>query len=100
MGGAGEKALECAAEVCDGWAPWLMEWLRAKEAISRLKQRTEANGRDPGALELSLFETSVPDPTTMQDMEAAGVGRIIVTLFAGTREEALPALDRIAETNR
>src|SRR5688572_13521334 len=37
MGGAGEKSLECAAEVCDGWAPWLMEWLKAKEAIADLR---------------------------------------------------------------
>ena len=39
MGGAGEKSLECAAEVCDGWAPWLMEWSKAKDAIAELRQR-------------------------------------------------------------
>ena len=100
MGGAGEKALECAAEVCDGWAPWLMEWSKAKEAIRQLKQQTEANGRDPGALELSLFEKSIPDQKTMEDMEAAGVQRIIVTLFAQSREEALSTLDRLAQADR
>jgi alkanesulfonate monooxygenase SsuD/methylene tetrahydromethanopterin reductase-like flavin-dependent oxidoreductase (luciferase family) len=34
MGGRGEKAIECAAQLCDGWAPWLMEWNRAKEVIA------------------------------------------------------------------
>jgi probable F420-dependent oxidoreductase len=60
MGGAGEKALECAAEICDGWAPWLMAWPQAKEAIRRLNQNTEANGRDPGALEISLLKNLCP----------------------------------------
>ncbi|MGE5378304.1 MAG: LLM class F420-dependent oxidoreductase, partial [Bacteroidota bacterium] len=26
MGGEGENAIECAAEVCDGWAPWTVGW--------------------------------------------------------------------------
>jgi len=34
MGGKGEKAIECAVELCDGWAPWLLEWTKAKEAIA------------------------------------------------------------------
>ncbi len=38
MGGSGEKALECAAELCDGWAPWSLEWSKAKEAIAELKR--------------------------------------------------------------
>ncbi len=100
MGGAGEKALECAAEVCDGWAPWVLEWSKAKEAIVQLKRRAAANGRDPDSLEISLFEKSIPDQKTMAEMETAGVKRIILTLFAQNREEALPQLDRLAKINR
>ncbi len=100
MGGAGEKALECAVEVCDGWAPWAMEWSKAKEAIAALKQQAAARGRDPGSLELSLFEPSIPDSKTMADMEAAGVKRVILTLAAQSRAEALPKLDLLAKVNR
>jgi probable F420-dependent oxidoreductase len=100
MGGAGEKALECAAEVCDGWAPWLLEWAKAKEGLAELKRQAVANGRDSGALEISLFEKSIPDLQTMAEMESAGVKRIILTLFAQTREEALPKLDLLAKVNR
>jgi probable F420-dependent oxidoreductase len=97
MGGAGEKSIECAAELCDGWAPWLMEWPTARETIAQLKRRAAANGRDPSALEFSLFEKSIPDEKTMADMEGAGVTRIILTILAQSREEALPKLDLLAK---
>jgi probable F420-dependent oxidoreductase len=100
MGGSGEKAIECAAEVCDGWAPWLPEWPKAKETITQLYQRAAANGRDPGSLEISVFEESIPDEKTIAEMEAAGVKRIILTIFGQNREEALPTLDRLAKINR
>jgi probable F420-dependent oxidoreductase len=99
MGGAGEKAIECAAEVCDGWAPWLPEWPKAKEVIAELKQQVAAHGRDPESLEISVFEKSIPDKKTIAEMETEGVGRIILTLFGYHREEALPALDRLAKTS-
>jgi probable F420-dependent oxidoreductase len=99
MGGSGEKAIEGAAELCDGWAPWLPEWPEAKEVINDLRQRAEANGRDPNSLEISVFEKSVPDERRIAEMEAAGIRRIILTLSGQSREEALPGLDRVAEVN-
>jgi len=100
MGGAGERALECAAQLCDGWAPWLMEWTKAKERIAELRRQAGVNGRDPGLLEISLFEKSIPDEKTMAEMETAGVRRIILTIFGQSRAEALPTLDLLAEINR
>lgn len=97
MGGAGEKAIECAAELCNGWAPWLLEWSKAKEAITELKKQARANGRDPDSLEVSLFEKSIPEEKTIAEMEAAGVKRIILTIFGHNREEALPTLDLLAK---
>ena len=99
MGGGSEKSIECAAEVCDGWAPWLMEWPRAKELIAELRKQAAAKGRDSGLLEISLFEKSIPDQKTITEMEIAGVKRIILTLFGQSREEALPQLDRLAKVN-
>jgi len=99
MGGAGEKAIECAAELCNGWAPWLPEWPKAKEVIARLKQQVAANGRDPNSLEISVFEKSIPNKKIVAEMETAGVSRIILTIFGQSREEALPTLDQLAEIN-
>jgi probable F420-dependent oxidoreductase len=96
MGGSGEKALELAADLCDGWSPWVLEWPKAKAAITELKQKALANGRDPSSLEISLFEKSMPDEKTMAEMEAAGVKRIILTIEAQNRQEALPTLDQLA----
>lgn len=100
MGGAGEKSLDFAAEMCDGWAPWVLEWSKAKAAIAELRRKAAAHGRDPDSLEISLFEKSIPDEKKIADMENTGVRRIIVTINGQSREEALPALDEAANRIR
>ena len=100
MGGGGAKAIECAAELCEGWAPWFMEWTKVKEGIVELKQQALTNGRDPNSLEISLFEKSVPNQKTMEEMETVGVKRIILTIYGHSREQALPTLDLLAKMNR
>ena len=97
MGGSGEKATECAAELCDGWAPWMLDWEKAKPAIVRLRDQAASHGRDPDSLEISLFEGSIPGEDTLHEMETAGVQRVILTIFGENREEALPRLDRLAK---
>ena len=98
MGGEGEKAIECAAEMCDGWAPWGLEWAKAKEIIADLRRKVAANGRDPGAFEISMFDRSIPDEGTLEEMQAAGVRRFILTVLDHSREKALPQLDELART--
>ena len=100
MGGSGDKAIECAAELCDGWAPWVMEWAKVKEAIANLKKQAMVNGRDANSLEISLFEESIPGEKTQDEMETAGVKRIILTIFGQSREQALPLLDSLAKINQ
>jgi probable F420-dependent oxidoreductase len=100
MGGGGKKAIECAAELCDGWAPASMEWTMVKEGIAELKKQSVANGRDPNSLEISLGEESIPDQKTIEEMEIEGVKRIILTIFGQSREQALPTLDLLAKINR
>jgi len=100
MGGEGPKAIECAAEVCDGWAPWCLEWPKAKKAIAELKQKTMTNGRDPNSMEISLFEKTIPAEKTIAEMEAEGVERIILTVYGQGRAEALPKLDQLAKIAR
>jgi len=51
-------------------------------------------------LEVSLFEESIPDKKTIEEMEAAGVKRIILTVYGKNREQALPTLDLLAKMNR
>ena len=100
MGGSGEKSIQCAAEVCDGWAPWLPAWPEVKEAMTQLREQAAANRRDPRSLEISIFQKDIPDRRTIAEMEDAGVKRIILTILGQNREEALPRLDRLVEINR
>jgi probable F420-dependent oxidoreductase len=100
MGGSGEKALACAAELCDGWAPWMLEWSKAKPLIDDLRRRAIEFGRDPHSLEVSLFEGELPDEKVLAEMEQAGVKRIILTIFGQSREDALPQLDEIGRLVR
>ena len=100
MGGGGDKAIGCAAELCDGWAPWGMEWTKVKEAIAELKKQAVANGRDPNSLEISVIDESIPDKKTVEEMETAGVKRIVLTILGQSREQALPKLDLLAKITR
>jgi probable F420-dependent oxidoreductase len=100
MGGSGEKVLQITAEVCDGWAPWGLPWEQAREAISGLKQRAAGHGRDPDALEISLFYDTLPEASILAEMEAEGVRRVIVSVHAQNHETALPILDQLAEAGR
>jgi hypothetical protein len=77
-----------------------MEWEKASAAIVELKKQAVANGRDPNSLEISLFEKTLPDKSTMEEMETAGVKRIILTMYGQSREQALPTLDLLAKVNR
>jgi len=97
MGGEGDKAIEIAAEFCDGWAPWSMDWANAKDAIVKLRNQTTALGRNPDTMEISLFETKIPEEKTLAEMETAGVNRLTVTIFGQGREQALPTLDLLAK---
>ncbi len=77
-----------------------MEWTKVKEAIPELKKQAAANGRDPSALEISLFEAEIPDKKVLEEIETAGVKRIIVTIFGQSRAQASPTLDLLAKINR
>ncbi len=97
MGGTGQKSLECVLDVCDGWAPFLLEWSKTQEIISELRQRAEMIGRDPDSLEMSVYEESIPDRKMLAEMEEVGVKRLIITIYGQSRDEALPMLDKLAE---
>ncbi|MFC2053417.1 LLM class F420-dependent oxidoreductase [Chloroflexota bacterium] len=99
MGGAGKKSLECVMDVCDGWAPYMLEWSKTKEIIAELHQRAVTIGRDPESLEMSVFEESIPDGKILAEMEEAGVKRLVITIFGQGRDESLPILDKLAEVN-
>jgi len=99
MGGAGQKSLECVVEVCDGWAPFSLEWSKTKEIIAELQQRAVTIGRDLDSIEMSVFQESIPDRNMLAEMEETGVKRIIITISGQGSDESLPILDKLAKLN-
>lgn len=100
MCGGGGKSIECAVEICEGWGPVELEWPTARERLADLRRRAEAIGRDPASIEVTLFQGQMPDERTMDEMETAGVNRIVLSIKGRSSNEALPTLDILAEASR
>ncbi len=98
-GGPGDKSLNFILSHCDGWMPILgrIDWNKLKNGISVLHQRTSKFGRDPESIDLSIFCWSPPDESTIIDMVASGIKKIVISLEAKDREEALPLLDQYSK---
>ena len=97
-GGTGTKTLDFIINHCDGWMPILgyPNWPEIRAGIAAISQRLERSGREPGAIEYSIFCWSPPDERTTDDMEAHGIKKIVISLEAKNREESLPLLDEYA----
>ena len=96
MGGSHDKALQLAAELCDGWAPWGMPWDTAKDMIPRLRQLAVQNNRDPASLAISMYDKTLPDAATLDQMQTASVERFILTIYDQPRDQALTSLDSLS----
>jgi hypothetical protein len=69
------------------------------ERIPAFRELAREQGRDPAALEVTVFALP-PDPTALERYAAAGVARAVFGLPPLARDDALPLLDRIAELAR
>jgi probable F420-dependent oxidoreductase len=96
MGGDGPTTFDRIIEFCDGWVPIGIRTHELPAKIVTLKQRAEAAGRDPKSISVSVFNVK-PDRKVLDDLEAAGVDRVILGLPPKDRDTVLPVLDRHAE---
>lgn len=96
VGGDSEAAVRRAAHLADGYFPGEGDADRLGALIMRVKQATEAAGRDPDQLEISaIFGSQMSDPAAgVEQMRSIGVDRIMVPafFFAGPG-----GLDRLSE---
>jgi probable F420-dependent oxidoreductase len=95
MGGDGPTTFDRVIEFCDGWLPLGYRVQGLVEKIATLRQRAEQAGRDPKSIGVSVFGAQ-PDRQTIDQLEGAGVERIIFMLPAYDRDAALPLLDKHA----
>jgi probable F420-dependent oxidoreductase len=96
MGGDGPTTFDRVIEFCDGWMPIGYRAEGLVDKIAALKQRAEAAGRDPKSISITIFGAK-PEREAIEQLEAAGVERIILMLPAADRDATLPLLDKHAE---
>ncbi len=93
MGGDGSTTFDRVVEFCDGWMPLLRDGVPdLAKKIATLRQRAAAAGRDPAALDVTVFGVR-RDRATLDELAAAGVSRAIFVIPSAGRDEILPRLD-------
>jgi probable F420-dependent oxidoreductase len=93
MGGDGPRTFDRIIEFCDGWIPlgYRSEGLLGK--IAELRRRSEAAGRDPKSLNITIFGLK-PAREVIDQFASANVDRAVFMLPAANRDTVLPLLDR------
>jgi probable F420-dependent oxidoreductase len=95
MGGDGPKTLDRVIEYCDGWIPIGIRATGIPEKIALLRERAAQAGRNPDEIKVSIFGAK-PDRQSIEELEAAGVERVIFGLPSEGRDSILPRLDQLA----
>ena len=96
MGGDGPTTFDRVVEFCDGWLPLGFRMRNIGDKIATLHQRSEAAGRDPKSISISVFGAN-PDRGALESLAAAGVERAIFMLPPADKDTVLPLLDKYSE---
>ena len=98
VGGGFPGGARRAARFGDGWMP-IHGRDEIVEKLPAFRELAEKQGRDPAALEVTVFGM-LPDPGALERYAAAGITRVVLGLPPVARDDALPILDRYAELAR
>ena len=102
MGGDGPRTFDRVVEFADGWMPIGARMRRdvpLADRIADLRRRLRDAGRDPDAVSVSIFFAR-PDRDTIDQLEQAGVQRVVFGLPAADRDTVLPLIDQYASLVR
>jgi len=91
IGGMGEKVLDRVLRYGDGWFPNTRE--RLAERIAELRRRGEEAGR--GRIPVTHFGTPI-DAAVVEELDAAGVDRVLFMLPSTGADEMERAADEAA----
>lgn len=99
MGGDGPTTFDRVIEFCQGWMPIVRGGKappQLQQKIADLKQRAEAAGRDPDAIEVSVY--GVPrSAAIVEELAEAGADRCIFSLPSAEPAEVRAAIDEAAQ---
>jgi probable F420-dependent oxidoreductase len=98
IGGHTTPSIRRAARRGDGWQPLGLWGEELEDALARLRGETEAIGRDPDALELTISAlSSSATPETVDKLTAIGVHRLVVTCSEADLEAAKDDMSAVAQ---
>jgi probable F420-dependent oxidoreductase len=100
IGGHSDSALERAGRIGDGWIAAQMSPERVAEHWPKVQASAEANGRDPGSLQLVSSisgRTELPLADLLAQYRELGVDHVQVELHASTPEATLDRIRDVAE---
>jgi len=95
MGGDGPTTFDRVIQFCEGWLPLGFRGSAADlvSKITDLRRQSEAAGRDPKTISITVFGAS-PDPATIDELAKAGVERAVLMLPAAQRDTVFPLLEQ------
>ena len=96
LGGAAKNVFKRVIAWGDGWLPIRVTPEDIKNAKATLGELAAAAGRDPHAIEITVYGEA-SDPDVLKRFEDAGADRVIVRLQTTEGEAALAELERMAE---
>ncbi len=95
LGGSARNVFKRVVAWGDGWMPVRATPDDIEKGRASLDELATAAGRDPKALDVTVFDEG-SDRETIKRFESAGADRVIVRLASTTNESALTELERIA----
>jgi probable F420-dependent oxidoreductase len=96
LGGSAKNVFARVAAWGDGWIPIRVTPEDIKKARATLDELATAAGRDPRAIEITVYGEA-SDPDRLKRLEEAGVDRVIVRLQTTEGDAALSELERMAK---
>jgi probable F420-dependent oxidoreductase len=101
LGGNSDAALDRAARIGDGWFPFTIGPDEFAAKAARVREIAAAHGRDPGAVELSVWPgshdpSSELDPDYLRRFVAAGASRVMVARYCVPGADAAGSASPVA----
>ena len=95
LGGETVHTLRRVMDFCSGWLPRGALLPDPAEGMARLRAAADEAGRDPATVSATVFGAP-PEQDYLEACRAAGIGRALILLPSGGRDEILPLIDRHA----
>jgi probable F420-dependent oxidoreductase len=99
VGGDSDAAINRAVKLADGYFPGEGDAERLAALLGKLRSACDSAGRDPSTIEINtMFGIQMADPVAgMEQMEALGVGRIMIPAFFFAGPGGLDRLSELGE---